>query len=164
MAAGPLAPILAGVALAIPLVISLLGDPKAKRDAQIDRELRNNRFVEPTALSLDFNQAGKFTDRDSRGLIRASDFSNFPVNVREPARFQFDGQNVDVPGQQFAPFGPRQSGRGTPTIIVNQNIQNMDAKSFIDNAALIAEATRHAISNGRGDSLVSEIRSQTRTQ
>jgi hypothetical protein len=163
-ATGPLAPILAGVALAIPLITSLLGDPKLKRDAAINKELNDNAFREPTSLSLDFNQSNAYVDRDARGLIRSSDFSNFPVNVRQPARYQYDNQNVDVPGQQGTPFDNGQPGGQAQAPNVTVHINAIDTKSILDRHADIAEAVRYAVANGAADPLTNEIRSQTRTQ
>ena len=44
------------------------------------------------------------------------------------------------------------------------NVNSMDSKSLIDAAPAIADAIRSAIAHGRADSLVNEIRGQTRTQ
>lgn len=148
----PISKAILGVgALAASFFGSVFGQNPAKRDAAITKELNNAHYNDNTPLSLSFDQSGNYTDLDSRGQVRTSGFSNFPVSVRQPARYQFDGQNVDVPGQQNTPF-------------VQVNIQALDTKSILDRHADIAEAVRFAVSNGAADSLTAEIRSQTRTQ
>jgi hypothetical protein len=153
-----------GISLLTPLISSLLPDPKVARANQIDKELATARYVEPTALSLEFDQRGNFADRDSRGLIRSSDFTNFPVSVRQPARYNGENGLLDVPGSQGDPFGNPQGGRPGGNITITQHFDLIDAKGLTDRAPMFAEATRHAISNGQADSLMSEIRQQTRTQ
>jgi hypothetical protein len=152
-----------GISLLTPLISSLLPDPKVARANQIDKELATARYAEPTALSLEFDQRGNFADRDSRGLIRSSDFTNFPVSVRQPARYNGENGPLDVPGAQLDPFGNPESSRPVQQITIHMPISAIDTKDLIARAGDFAEVIRHGISNGQGDSLVSEIRSQTRT-
>lgn len=68
---GPLAPILLGAALATGVVASLLGDPKKRRQKQIDQMIEEARFTsnDPMAYSMDIY--GRSFDSDFRGNFRA---------------------------------------------------------------------------------------------
>jgi hypothetical protein len=100
-AAGPAAPfVLAGIALAAPLIHALLPDKRVARDRFIGSTLDRSRYEEPSSISYDTDTAGNSLDYDRRGQVR---------------------------------------------VYVTQNIQAMDAKSFMDRRQDIAEATRQAM-------------------
>lgn len=94
-ATGPLAPILAGVGLAIPLITSLFGDPKAKRSAEIDREIESARYTGPASREFDFNSGGGSFDYNSRGQIRQAPAQiNVTVQTMDAKSFMDNGPMI----------------------------------------------------------------------
>jgi hypothetical protein len=70
--AGPAAPILAGVGLALGVVSSLLGDPKKKRASEIDSALEGRRYTEPESVDIFESTRGDQLYYDGRGNLKGS--------------------------------------------------------------------------------------------
>jgi hypothetical protein len=135
---GPAAPILAGVGLALGLVSSFIGDPKANREAEIGRHLKYNQYLAPEAINASMTTSGTYSDFDRFGGVRGSGFSPFP-NV-EQGFFDYR-HDTTVPGRTTDYFGR------TPVVV---NVQAMDAKSIVDRHQEIGDAVVRAIDGHTG--------------
>lgn len=67
---GPAAPILAGVALGLQGIAMILGDPKKKRDAAINREISDAYYAENAPMSFSMDRFGRGYDYNKRGDMR----------------------------------------------------------------------------------------------
>lgn len=68
---GPAAPILAGVALGLQGIAMILGDPKKKRDAAINREISDAYYAESAPMSYSMDRLGRSYDTNKRGDMRS---------------------------------------------------------------------------------------------
>lgn len=69
-ATGPAAPILAGVALGLQGIAMILGDPKKKRDAQINQRLTDAYYDEADPMSYSMDRLGRSYDTNKLGGLR----------------------------------------------------------------------------------------------
>lgn len=69
-ATGPAAPILAGVALGLQGIAMILGDPKKKRDAQINQRLTDAYYDEADPISYSMDRLGRSYDTNKLGGLR----------------------------------------------------------------------------------------------
>jgi len=148
---GPAAPFVFAGGAALKLIGSLFNTGPQARAAEIQRHLKYNQFVAPVSLNESFSTAGGYSDYDYTGAPRTSGFSPVPT-VEQP---YFDYRHgVTVPGRLDSSFGP---------VIVNNNIQAMDAQSFHDylqqNPDALASGVANALQRG-GNDLPAVIRSQ----
>lgn len=67
---GPAAPILAGVALGLQGIAMILGDPKKKRDAQINQRIANAYYDEADPMSFSMDRLGRSYDANKLGGLR----------------------------------------------------------------------------------------------
>lgn len=67
---GPAAPILAGVALGLQGIAMILGDPKKKRDAQINQRLTDAYYDETDPMSYSMDRLGRSYDTNKLGGLR----------------------------------------------------------------------------------------------
>ena len=67
---GPAAPILAGVALGLQGIAMILGDPKKKRDAQIDQRVSDAYYGETAPMAYSMDRLGRSYDTNKRGDMR----------------------------------------------------------------------------------------------
>jgi hypothetical protein len=67
---GPAAPILAGVALGLQGIAMILGDPKKKRDAQINQRLTDAYYDEADSMSYSMDRLGRSYDTNKLGGLR----------------------------------------------------------------------------------------------
>lgn len=67
---GPAAPILAGVALGLQGIAMILGDPKKKRDAQINREISDAYYADSAPMSYSMDRLGRSYDTNKQGGLR----------------------------------------------------------------------------------------------
>lgn len=135
-AAGPIG-MAAGMALG--LVTTLLGDPKANREAEIGRHLKYSQYMAPVAINASMTTGGGYADSDRFGGIRGSDLSPFP----QVQQGFFDYRhNTTVPGRTVSDFG----GGPAPQVVVQ--VQAIDAKSIIDRHQDIGDAVVRAMSSG----------------
>ncbi len=81
--AGPAAPIVAGVGMALGLVASLLGDPKQLRTKAENTLLTDSQYTMPTATSYARDRYGNVTDRDMSGNMRPIIQVNLPVSAMD---------------------------------------------------------------------------------
>jgi hypothetical protein len=145
--------ILAGVALVSGIVGSLMGDPKANRQASINHELFNNQYLAPVALNRSMDVSGNYSDVDFRGNARGSDLSSIPT-VYQASPDPRHG--VVAPGYQVSPFGG-----GGNHVTVNNNISAIDqdsvAKFFQTNPQALGDGVVNAINKG-GTDLANRLR------
>ncbi len=146
--------ILAGVSLVSGIVSSLMGDPKANREAHISHALFNNQYVAPQALNRSMNISGNYSDIDFRGNVRGSDLSSIPI-ARQASEDPRHG--VVAPGSIISPFG----GGSQPNITVNNNVSAIDqdsvAKFFQSNPQALGDGVVHALNTG-GTDLANRLR------
>lgn len=67
---GPAAPILAGVALGLQGIAMILGDPKKKRDAQINQRITDAYYDEAAPMSYSMDRLGRSYDTNKLGGLR----------------------------------------------------------------------------------------------
>jgi hypothetical protein len=67
---GPLAPILMGVGLGLGFVSQLFGDPKQKRQHELEDEAARRGFTDPTGTAYDVDIYGRRVDYNTRGDAR----------------------------------------------------------------------------------------------
>jgi hypothetical protein len=147
--AGPIG-MAAGMVLG--MIPMLMGDPVAQKRQQIADTLQHNQFMAPVSVNASMSTAGGYSDMDRFGNVRDSTFSPFP-NVSQGF---FDYRNgVTVPGRTNSQFGGQNPG---PQVVMN--IQNMDAKNFIDHSQNIADAVNHALQTGRAAPLAETLSSR----
>lgn len=83
---GPAAPILAGAALGLGVVQMLLGDPKKKRDKQLDQMIEEARYNSNSPASYDLDMFGRGIDTDISGRARVV-IVNQTVQAWDPSSF-----------------------------------------------------------------------------
>lgn len=76
---GPAAPIIAGIGLSIQAIAAILGDPKKRRDAEINRQLDAAYYEEPTSMAFNFDRFGRGYDSNKRGDMRPIIIQNFDL-------------------------------------------------------------------------------------
>lgn len=76
---GPAAPIIAGIGLSMQAIAAILGDPKKKRDAEINRQLDAAYYEEPTSMAFNFDRFGRGYDSNKRGDMRPIIIQNFDM-------------------------------------------------------------------------------------
>lgn len=89
-AAGPAAPILAGVGLALGVITSLFGDPKKKRAEQINRELTSRQYLDQSGADVVTDETGSSIDTNKLGQFRRG----APVMVVNQNFAFLDGQQI----------------------------------------------------------------------
>jgi hypothetical protein len=70
---GPAAPIIAGVGLGLQAIAAILGDPKKRRDEEINRQLDAAYYEEPTSMGFNFDRFGRGYDTNKRGDMRPTE-------------------------------------------------------------------------------------------
>jgi hypothetical protein len=122
----PVSKMILGIAaMGTSLVKSILGDPRAQREKQIEKTLFTNQYLAPEALNVTSSTRGTFADLGRSGDYRISNLSPYP-RVTTPyldVPFRFN-----VPGTQDSQFG----GGGPVTIHnhVTNHINALDGASF----------------------------------
>jgi hypothetical protein len=76
-ATGPLAPIVAGIGLALGATAAFLGNPKERGSRQLDTLIENSRFTDAASIDRQYDLYGNEVDTDRRGNIR----SHITINV-----------------------------------------------------------------------------------
>jgi hypothetical protein len=134
MIPGPQQPfILAGAAI-LSMIGSMFGDPKQMRQNQITKELTDWHYFAPEALSSMMGMGGNLANYDERGNVRGTPYSGWRFDTTQSHYgHPIDGQTTFVPGSV------------QPIYIT---VSTMDAKSFQDNAHLVAAALYAAIQQG----------------
>lgn len=140
-------------AAATSLISAVMPDPKTVREAAINKELQQNKYIAPTALNVTQGTNGTYQDFDARGNLRGSNFSAMP-QVNEPYLHWHGGYDgtqgfYQVPGAVTSPYSPGQPG---PTTIIN--ITATDSQSFHEalqrNANSVGEAVATHLQNVDG--------------
>lgn len=75
-ASGPLAPILLGVGLALPLISTLLGDPKKNRAGELATQQQERSYTMPTGVDYSLDASGRYADYNYRGQVRTTVVNN----------------------------------------------------------------------------------------
>jgi hypothetical protein len=135
---GPLAPIMAGVGMALGVITSLFGDPKQIRENQINKEIRDALYMAPPSVDVQSDITGARTRTNRAGQIDSTPWDAFAFRVNDPyyIRGPHDSSNLEqVPGTVTYNY---------ITIPVNA----ADAKSFIDQRNNIAAAVHQAMQEG----------------
>jgi len=146
---GPQQPFIMAAAMATTLISSILGDPKQRRENEIQKELKYNQYMAPVAISASMTTGGTYADFDRFGAPRGSNLSPFPTV--EQGFFDYR-HNITVPGRTDSAFG---GPGGTPITV---SVQTLDSRSFNENSHLVADAVQHAIQTGRGTGLQETLR------
>jgi len=146
---GPQQPFIMAAAMATTLISSILGDPKQRRENEIQNELKYNQYMAPVAINASMTTGGTYADFDRFGAPRGSNLSPFPTV--EQGFFDYR-HNITVPGRTDSAFG---GPGGTPITV---NVQTLDSRSFNENSHLVADAVQHAIQTGRGTGLQETLR------
>ena len=68
---GPAAPIIAGVGLGLQAIAAILGDPKKKRDAEINRQVSAAYYEEAAPMAYNFDRFGRGADYNKFGDLRS---------------------------------------------------------------------------------------------
>lgn len=123
-AAGPIG---AAVGIGLSLISSLLGDPKAAREAQIQRRLETTQFMAPVSINAAMTTGGTYSDYDRFGNVRSSDLSPFPT-VQQG---YFDARHdwTPVPGRTLSQFG---GPTGNTTVVHITAMDGADVKRVLD--------------------------------
>jgi hypothetical protein len=93
---GPAAPILAGVGLALGMIHSLFGDPREKRERELERRLSQARFREPEPLERMTTVFGGDVDYDLRGRVRVLQRQNVTVNINALDAKSVMDRSIDI--------------------------------------------------------------------
>ena len=142
---GVAVPWLAPAAAGLALLTALLPNQRAERQKQLNKMIQDNIFYQPVPWQMSASTTGTYADSDRFGGIRTSNLSPYP-QVQEPY-YDYRHQ-VMVPGRVLSQYGPP----------VQVNVQTMDAKSFIENHAMIGDAVAHSLSLESSPSLLQNIR------
>jgi hypothetical protein len=73
---GPLAPILLGVGMALPLISSLLGDPKQNRAKDLALAAQQRSYTMPSGADYSMDASGRYSDYNYRGGTRTGNTIN----------------------------------------------------------------------------------------
>ena len=161
-----------GIAAAVTsLAPALFPDQRLQRANQIATTLSANTYQAPTALNVTQDTSGNYTDFDSRGNLRTSNFRADPV-VSEPYTYwkthgtfsETPATPYEVPGNVLSPFQPWPGGNPTPgpnsPPPVIQHIYQAGAISTIDrsgfeehlrdNSAAVHDITASGLQMGFG--------------
>ena len=175
---GPAAPFVEAGGALLSLVSSLMGDPRAERQAHINHELFNNQYIAPMAINRTMDISGNYSDIDFRGNVRGSDLSSIPIIQQS---YEDPRHGVVVPGQVLSPFGGGgpstsgplplantgvnatvvTSGATPPSVTVINNVSAIDqdsvAKFFTNNPQAMGDGIVNAINKG-GTDLANRLR------
>jgi hypothetical protein len=165
---GPAAPFVEAGGAVLSLVSSLMGDPRANRQASINHELFNNQYIAPQAINRTMDISGGYAEENFQGNVRGTDLSSLPVLQQA---YPDPRHGVIVPGTVLSPFGgggspsvtsvgnfgglTTTSGSGGHTINVTNNVSAIDGDSvaqfFQNNAQALGDGIVHAINTGGSD-------------
>ena len=155
---GPAAPFIEAGAMALSLVSSFLGDPKANRQNQENRRLAADQFYTPVAINASMDTSGSAVGYNRFGNLSVLDRSPYP-RIQEPYADLSHG--ITVPGRTLD-YGGGPSGVNPGPGGVTINIQawdGADVKRVVENhSGVFADAIGAALLNGRGENFKASLR------
>lgn len=162
--------VLAAVAVTADLLKSVFGDPKANRQAYINRALQQEQYLAPPTINRTVDTQGFNIAYDRLGHPQSTPFQGYKTT--DTQSIYYNGQYYQIPGQVLEPFQnsqqliagasnpvpppvPRPASSGGPTSHITVQVHALDSQSFIDHADDIAGATYHSLQ--KGGALASQI-------
>jgi hypothetical protein len=145
---GPAAPFIGATAAVAGLVSAFTPSGQTARANAIAKTIFTQTYLAPQAMNVTQGSNGGYSDFNTAGGVRTSDFSPYPIISQSYADVP---RRVDVPGHTLSPFGGYQTvtGAKTPSApTYHVTINALDSKSIVDRSGDIVDAFHVGIQSG----------------